>query len=421
MPYRILMIAPTSFFGDYGCHVRILEETLALQKLGHQVLIVTYPRGRNLPNVRIERTISVPWRVDYEVGSSRHKLALDLLLVPRVFRAARRFRPDVIHAHLHEGALIGSLLARFLNVPLIFDFQGSLTAEMVDHHFLSASGVFYHPMRVLEKVIDHLPQALLTSGPNQARRLIDDFQVPAQKIVHIPDGVNPAWFKPLSVSERSARAAQLAKLKTYLGIPAGRRVVVYLGLLADYQGVGLLIQAAAQVLAHGTDAHFVIMGYPGAQRYAWQASALGIGDRISLPGRVPYDDAPLWLALGDVAVAPKVSATEGNGKILNYMVSGLPVVAFDNLVSRGYLGEDGVYAPSGDANGLAAGLDALLCDVGRARELGRRLRARALERFSWDHSARKIEQVYTAALEARAPMPAREPASQAIPKSPHAD
>jgi len=33
-PLRILMIAPTSFFSDYGGHIRILEETQTLMKLG---------------------------------------------------------------------------------------------------------------------------------------------------------------------------------------------------------------------------------------------------------------------------------------------------------------------------------------------------------------------------------------------------
>ena len=46
--YRILMIAPTSFFSDYGGHIRILEEAQVLQKLGHQVTIVTYYLGRDL-------------------------------------------------------------------------------------------------------------------------------------------------------------------------------------------------------------------------------------------------------------------------------------------------------------------------------------------------------------------------------------
>ena len=37
---RVLMIAPTSFFSDYGCHVRIYEEAKILQKLGHRVTVL---------------------------------------------------------------------------------------------------------------------------------------------------------------------------------------------------------------------------------------------------------------------------------------------------------------------------------------------------------------------------------------------
>jgi len=36
LAYNVLMIAPTSFFADYGCHVRIWEEIQALQHLGHE-------------------------------------------------------------------------------------------------------------------------------------------------------------------------------------------------------------------------------------------------------------------------------------------------------------------------------------------------------------------------------------------------
>ena len=78
--YRVLMIAPTSFFADYGCHVRILEEARILQKLGLSVKLVTYYKGRDLPGMDIERTRPTPWRAEYEVGSSRHKIAFDVLL-----------------------------------------------------------------------------------------------------------------------------------------------------------------------------------------------------------------------------------------------------------------------------------------------------------------------------------------------------
>jgi glycosyltransferase involved in cell wall biosynthesis len=403
MSYRILMLAPTSFFGDYGCHVRILEETLALQRLGHKVLIVTYPRGRDIPGVNIERTIPAFWRIGYEVGSSRHKIALDVLLASRAVRAARRFKPNIIHAHLHEGALMGALVSRLFNAPLVFDFQGSLTAEMSDHHFLNPRGPFFKPMRALEKFIDHLPRKILTSAPHHARGLTQEFGVPPQTLCAVPDAVNAQWTRALSELEQRERKKHLARLRQFLGIPRTRKIVVYLGLLAQYQGVDLLLDAAAKILRRGLDAHFVIMGYPGAEKYAQRARELGILTRVSFPGRIPYEDAPVWLALGDVAVAPKLSASEGNGKILNYMALELPVVAFDTPVAREYLDEAGVYAPLGDVDAFAQQVEQLLRDLPRAQELGKRLRARAIEKFSWDATARKIEQVYAELLKQRAP------------------
>jgi len=393
------MVAPTSFFGDYGCHVRILEETLALQALGHRVRIVTYPRGRDLPHIEIERTMPIPWRVNYEVGSSRHKVGLDIFLTSRVLRAARRFKPDIIHGHLHEGALMGWLAARVFRKPLVFDFQGSLTGEMVDHHFLNPRGMLYRPLRWLEGWIDRQPTVVFTSAAYQADLLTKEYGVAPSRVVHIPDAVNPDWFRPWSDQEREEFRTKKFQLKAdTLGIEPARPVVVYLGLLADYQGVGLLLEAAKKVLENGTDAHFVIMGYPGAEKYITRAREMGIAERVLFPGRIAYEDIARWLAIGNVAVAPKVSQTEGNGKILNYMASGLPVVAFDTPVARDYLGEDGVYAPTGEVDALACGIESLLVDRAAAKALGKRLRARAIEKFSWDASARKMEAVYNGIL-----------------------
>jgi hypothetical protein len=123
-------------FSDYGCHVRILEEARVLQQPGHTVTIVTYRNGRNLPDLDIRRTLPIPWRQDYEVGSSRHKVVFDALLGVKTLQLMATQRFDIIHAHLHEGALIGLVLGGLFGMPVVFDFQGSLTEEMIDHHFL---------------------------------------------------------------------------------------------------------------------------------------------------------------------------------------------------------------------------------------------------------------------------------------------
>jgi len=386
--YHVLMIAPTSFFADYGCHVRILEEALVLQKLGNRVTICTYHNGRDIAGLDIRRTVSIPWRTTYEVGSSRHKIGFDVLLLQNALSVAHRIKPDIIHGHLHEGALIGHFVSKWLGVPLVFDFQGSMTGEMIDHRFLNPKGLLYGPARWLEQAIVGLPSAIITSSRHAEQLLINDFHCPRDRVIPIPDCVNADSFSPQQSSE-STKA-----LKASLGIPPERRVVVYLGLLAEWQGTGLLLQAAAQLTQRQPDVQFMIMGFPGVETYRRQAHQLGLNSNVTFTGKIPYQQAPQFLALGDVAVAPKTSATEGSGKLLNYMAMGLPTVAFDVPVSREYLGALGTYARPGEATSLAEALETVLADRERARTLGQELRHRAVEHYSWTTAGERIMQVY---------------------------
>lgn len=389
----MLMIAPTSFFADYGCHVRILEEARVLQRLGHRVTIVTYPTGRAVNGVEIQRTVPIPWWRDAVVGSSPQKLAFDVLLSLKAMSVALRRKPDIIHGHLHEGALIGWSVSLLRSVPLVFDFQGSLTSEMVDHRFLRPDGPFFQPVRRLEEFINRLPAAIITSTQHAADLCIREYGCPAERLYAVPDCVNPDVFRPGLVAPRERAEGRAA-----LGIPPDARVIAYLGLLAEYQGTNLLLWAAARLLRERDHIHFLIMGYPGQERYRQMAHELGIADRVTLTGKVPYEQAPRALALGDIAVAPKISATEGSGKLLNYMAMAMPTAAFDTPVSREYLGDAGVYAPMGDPEGLADALGRLLDNPEWAAGLGRRLRRRAVEHYSWDQGGQRIVQIYERVL-----------------------
>ena len=398
MAYNILMIAPTSFFGDYGCHVRILEEVRVLQKRGHRVTLVTYYKGRDLPDMKIVRTRPTPWHADYEVGSSRHKVAFDALLSWTALRSALRVKPDIIHAHLHEGALIGRAVSAITGAPLVFDYQGSLTAEMLDHHFVRPGGKREWFFRTLENRIDRMPRAILTSSRHSAQLLRDSLGDHAQRVVPMPDCVDTDFFRPRTPADQ----ADVDSIKDQLSIPRDRPVVIYLGLLAHYQGTGHIVAAAQQVLAAQPNTHFLIMGYPGYNEYYDQAQRLGLSDRVTFTGRVPYEHAARFLRVGDMALAPKLSLTEGAGKILNYMACALPTVAFDTPQAREYMAQFGVYADRGDADSLAEQIIELLRNPDRAYLLGQALRARAISRFSWDDTARRLLDVYEAI---RAPRP----------------
>jgi glycosyltransferase involved in cell wall biosynthesis len=351
--------------------------------------VLAYPGGRNPYAVDVRRVWGTPWASSVRVGSSYHRFYLDALLGAWALKAAVGFRPDVIHAHLHEGAFVAAPIARALRIPLVFDFQGSLTSEMLDHNFIKRGSPLFRPLRWLEGKINAQADVILTSSHNATDILEQQFGVAPNRIVAIPDGVNPAVFRPTwTYSEEQLRLERLR-----LGVPLGAKLVVYLGLLAEYQGSGHLLRAAKRLCDARDDVHFLLMGFPGERTYQSLAMSLGIAHRVTFTGGVPYEEAPGHLALGDVAVSPKLSETEGNGKLLNYMAVGLPTVTFSTPVSREILGPLGRYATLGDDASLADELARLIDDPQRPR-LARALRTRAVELFSWEDQGQRILDVY---------------------------
>jgi glycosyltransferase involved in cell wall biosynthesis len=234
-----------------------------------------------------------------------------------------------------------------------------------------------------------LSPAILTSSHNARQVLVDEFGCRPEKVHTVPDCVDTRDFYPPTADEQAA----LAQRKADLGIAAERQIVVYLGLLAHYQGTDVLLQAAVHLVQQRENVHFLIMGFPAVEEYRQKAIQLGLDSHVTFTGKIPYHQAREFLAVGDIAVAPKLSATEGSGKILNYMAMGLPTVAFDMPVCREYLGDLGIYAEPADPLSLAQALDRGLSG-NKDNATGARLRAVAKERYSWAHAADRILQAY---------------------------
>lgn len=380
-PYRVLMVAPTPFFADRGCHVRIYEEARSLQALGHRVVIVTYHAGRDPEGLTVERAPRLGWYDPRTLGPSYHKPYLDGLLLAKCLAVARRFRPHLIHAHLHEGIGVGSVLRRIFGVPLVGDLQGSLTGELLDHGFFPAGGFRERLSRGLERWLLGQVDLVISSSTPFTDQLRTQWGISEERLHTLMDGVDTTRFAPQDNTEGLRRS---------LGLH-GKRVVVFVGVLTAYQGVDCLLEAIPRVAAQVPDVHFLLMGYPNVERYRALAQALGAAPWVTFTGRVDYGELPEHLAVGEVAVTAKLSATEANGKILNYMACGLPVVAFDTPVNRELLGPLGVYAtPVGDPGAFAEALVGLLRDRPRALALGQALRARVQQAFDCSSLVRPL-------------------------------
>ena len=159
--------------------------------------------------------------------------------------------------------------------------------------------------------------------------------IPGERIIVFPDGVDPVRFRPGLPTD---------DLRDALGL-AGKRVLVYLGVLTTYQGVDDLLAAWPRVARAVPDAHLLLMGHPNLERYREAVMRLGLGGSVTVTGPIDDRETPRYLALGDVAVSPKHTSTEANGTLLLYMACGLPVVVYDGPVARELLGDAGRWSP----------------------------------------------------------------------------
>jgi glycosyltransferase involved in cell wall biosynthesis len=297
------------------------------------------------------------------------------------------FRPHLIHAHLHEGAFIGYFLKKLCGVPLLFDYQGSLTGECIDHGYFSATSRMAGVFRFIERMINSFADRIITSSSAGTAELVNTWGVPPQLVVPVIDAVDTEVFRP--APQRSGREALEISPETF--------VVAYLGILSRYQGTDLLLDCIGQLKHAGIKACFLIMGFPD-ERYRAIAQERGLSDMVHFTGKVDYNDAPLMLSAADVAVTPKLSPTEANGKIFNYMSCGLPVVAFDTPVNREVLGDTGIYADYGDAGDLAAKITALVADSGARAFFSEKVRDKALREHSWESRGKLLSEVYRTLL-----------------------
>ncbi|MBI3312647.1 MAG: glycosyltransferase family 4 protein [Candidatus Omnitrophica bacterium] len=382
---KILMVAPTPFFADRGCHARILGEARALKILGHEVVIATYPLGRDIPDVKTVRTWPVPWYKKLSAGPSWHKYYIDLMLLSLVRGQIQSWRPDIIHAHLHEGACIARLAAGRKNIPVLLDYQGSLTQEVVAHGFTNPKSVHYKILSRIEEWIETKVDGIVTSTQHSATRLIHKHPLLKDRIHPLPDAVDTTIFRP-GLSGMNVRAK--------FGIPSGIPLVLYAGSLNSYQGIDLMLKAFAKIKSR-KQFHALIIGYPQESYYQEMAKSLGLSQQVTFTGRIPFDQLPFYLSAAKIALSPKLSETEGNEKLHSYMASGLATVLFDSPANREIAGDTALFAEKMTADSLAQSLENLLDNQELQEKLSRHARQRAEQYFDWAKRAEDLNRIYT--------------------------
>lgn len=391
--YRILAVAATPFFVDRGGHIHIYEPIKALQKLGHEVTLVTYSIGRDLPDVDIRRMVKIPWYHKLDAGPSYHKPYMAVLLLIKTLRVVREIKPDVLHAHGWDSQWVAWWVYKLTGIPFVFDMQGSFSGEVAEHGFVRKGSLYFRFLSWLEKLSLKSSPVVVTSSEQIREESKARFHLADDHLLPIYDGVDTDTFSPQNFPPDPA-------LRASLNLP-DKPIIVFMGLLKTYQGVDDMIEAVRVLVQERgfTDFHFLVMGFPDEDHYRAMAAQKGIAEYLTFTGKIPYQETGHYLALADMAIAPKISMTEGDAKIYFYMAMGLPVVTYERPASLEILGDLGLYARYNDPVDMARALHETLAQGPEfLRERGAANRQKAINKYSWAAVARGIVGGYEKAL-----------------------
>jgi glycosyltransferase involved in cell wall biosynthesis len=312
---KILMIAPEPFFQPRGTPISVFFRNQALTSQGHSVDLITYPLGEDvvMPGLKIHRVPNILFLKKIKIGPSFAKIPLDALLLVKAASALLRKKYDLIFTH-EEGSFIGVLLAAFRRLPHVYDMHSSLPQQLENFAF-TRSPILKGLFSYLESLVLKRAQAVIVICPD-LENLVKSLGY-GEKTVLIEN--------VLDFPCEGFSAGDIENLRREAA-PNGEKIVLYAGNFGPYQGIPLLLDAAARVRE---PAVFVLVGGSGPDRTAMEKKAreLGLGRRAVFFDRVPPDRVPLFVAAADVLVSPRDSGTNTPLKIYSFLKSGKPLVA----------------------------------------------------------------------------------------------
>ena len=321
-----------------------------------------------------------------------HSIPVTFLNTPRkwdlgvIFRLRRLLdsgRYDILHSFLFHANIVGRIAALLaFNRPSVV--ASIRVAEPRRHHLL------------LEGWTSGLVDRFVAVSGGVRSLMLQRGRIPPQKIMTIPNGVDPAEIPQNPVDIR-------AELK----LPANCPLVVTVGRLTRQKGLSFLIEAAGRILKACADAQFLIIGKGEMERaLKRQAERLGIAANVHFLGW--RQDAWGIVAGADLFVLP--SLWEGMPNVLlEAMAAGVPVVATQVAGSSEIIDSQkcGVLVPPCHERILAQAILGLLSNPSRARQLGAAGQQHVLQHFTVEQMTAAYEELYVALIKQKEMMRAR--------------
>lgn len=302
-------------------------------------------------------------------------------------------RPDVIIATSPQllVALSGWWLAFAREIPFVFEVRDlwpeSLTAVGVGNEH----SLLHRSLRKLAGFLYERADLIVVVTPAFGEYLMEHWHVPAEKIAVVENGVETELFSP---QPNPANCA----LRRELGAE-GKFLVCYVGTMGMAHGLETLLDAAAQLLTHGPDVLFLLIG-EGAEKSRIRSLAESRRlTNVRFLDQQPRERIPAFISASDACVVllkkTDVFKTVIPTKMLEFMSCARPVVVGVAGQAQQIVEEAnaGIVIEPENAGALARAITRLAGEPTLRVELGRNGRRYILEHFSRAETAAKFVQI----------------------------
>lgn len=305
-----------------------------------------------------------------------HRVAADIARIVMASvnaRRAKREAPEAID-WVYERFGIFQGLGRFFQrngIPWILETNGLISEEAKYVRKTVALGGI---AKRLEFQAYRDCDVLICISEELKRVIVDAAKIPEEKVVVVPNGVDPDFFDP-----RRYRPRRMTEAFT----------IGFVGGLAAWSGLDLLLEALHAVRAEGLDVVAVIIG-DGIMRNTLEemVESLGLRDCVTFVGHVPRHEVANYTLGFDVGYSGQVPRQMGTMwcsplKLYEYLALGKPVIASAFADARTVI-RDGVtgylFEPQ-DLEGLKKAIVRAFRD--RSRFDADAVRASVVEHHSW--------------------------------------
>jgi glycosyltransferase involved in cell wall biosynthesis len=263
---------------------------------------------------------------------------------------------DMIQAEQQVASIAGLTLGRELSIPVIADFHGVWSEELVALGSVKRDGIAFRNIRTLEEMILREADQVTVVSEEMREFLLFEFGADPSRIAVVPN-ILYACSPVLSPKTHPRR-------------------VIFAGMLSPLQNVSLLMKTLAIVAAAEPNVEFFLTDRGEVSRQVKKLCR-----KLELPTTFFWYESPSeflsFLASCDIGLLPAMPDLDRRvgypSKLLNYMSVGLPVVANRGGPLTDIIEKEGFGVVTDDsAEDFARGIVALLRDPKQVQACGER-------------------------------------------------